>query len=33
MQGVYQPIMTPERDRKNETRIAVKNLRSFDNVE
>lgn len=32
-QGVYQPIMTPERDRKNETRIAVKNLRSPDNVE
>lgn len=32
-QGVYQPIMTPERDRKNSERIAVKNLRSPDNVE
>lgn len=32
-QNVYQPVMTPERDRKNAERIAVKNLRSPDNVE
>lgn len=32
-QNIYQPIMTPERDRKNAERIAVKNLRNPDNVE
>lgn len=32
-QSVYKPILTPERDRKNADRIAVKNLRSPDNVE
>lgn len=32
-QEVYQPIMTPERDRKMADRIAVKNLRSPDGVE
>lgn len=32
-QGIYQPIMTPERDRKMAERIAVKNLRSPDSVE
>ena len=32
-QGVYQPMMMPERDRKNSERIAVKNLRSPDGVE
>lgn len=31
-QGIYQPIMTAERDRKNAERIAVKNLRSPDEV-
>ncbi len=31
--GIYQPVMQPERDRKNADRIAVKNLRSPDNVE
>ncbi|MCL1623162.1 NADH-quinone oxidoreductase subunit B [Moraxella sp. Tifton1] len=32
-QGVYQPVMMPERDRKNAERILVKNLRSPDGVE
>lgn len=32
-QGVYQPMMMPERDRKQADRIAVKNLRSPDGVE
>ncbi|MFA9486631.1 NADH-quinone oxidoreductase subunit B [Moraxella haemolytica] len=32
-QGIYQPIMTPERDRKNAERILVKNLKSPDGVE
>ena len=32
-QGVYQPIMQPERDRKQADRIAVTNLRSPDNIE
>lgn len=32
-QGIYQPIMTPERDRKQAERIAVKNLRSPDDVQ
>lgn len=32
-QGIYQPIMTPERDRKMAERIAVKNLRSPDNAQ
>lgn len=32
-QGIYQPIMQPERDRKQADRIAVKNLRSPDNIE
>lgn len=32
-QGIYQPVMMAERDRKNADRIAVKNLRSPDNVE
>ncbi len=32
-QGIYQPQMMPERDRKQAERIAVKNLRSPDNVE
>ncbi|MFW2177205.1 MULTISPECIES: NuoB/complex I 20 kDa subunit family protein [unclassified Moraxella] len=31
--GIYQPIMQPERDRKQADRIAVKNLRSPDNIE
>ena len=31
-QGVYQPQMTPERDRKQADRIAVKNLRSPDSI-
>lgn len=31
--GIYQPVMLPERDRKNADRIAVKNLRSPDNIE
>lgn len=31
-QGVYQPMMMPERDRKNSERIAVKNLRSPDDA-
>ena len=32
-QGVYQPMMMPERDRKQADRIAVKNLRSPDGVD
>nr|WP_309594823.1 NADH-quinone oxidoreductase subunit B family protein [Moraxella osloensis] len=32
-QGIYQPVMQPERDRKQAHRIAVKNLRSPDNIE
>ncbi len=32
-QGIYQPIMQPERDRKQAERIAVKNLRSPDNID
>ena len=32
-QGIYQPVMLPERDRKQADRIAVKNLRSPDNIE
>nr|WP_313013211.1 NADH-quinone oxidoreductase subunit B family protein [Moraxella sp. CTOTU48841] len=32
-QGIYQPIMQPERDRKQADRIAVKNLRSPDNID
>ena len=32
-QGIYQPVMQPERDRKQAERIAVKNLRSPDNIE
>lgn len=32
-QGIYQPIMQPERDRKQADRIAVTNLRSPDNIE
>ena len=32
-QGIYQPIMQPERDRKQAERIAVTNLRSPDNIE
>ena len=32
-QGIYQPVMQPERDRKQADRIAVKNLRSPDNIE
>lgn len=31
-QGIYQPVMQPERDRKQADRIAVKNLRSPDNI-
>ena len=31
-QGIYQPVMQPERDRKQAERIAVKNLRSPDNI-
>ena len=31
-QGIYQPVMQPERDRKNAERIAVKNLRSMDEI-
>ena len=31
-QGIYQPQMTPERDRKQADRIAVKNLRSPDSI-
>ncbi|MDO5650858.1 MAG: NADH-quinone oxidoreductase subunit B family protein [Moraxella sp.] len=31
-QGIYQPIMTAERDRKQADRIAVKNLRSQDDA-
>lgn len=31
--GIYQPIMQPERDRKQADRVAVKNLRSPDNIE
>ncbi|MER1973730.1 MAG: NADH-quinone oxidoreductase subunit B, partial [Psychrobacter alimentarius] len=30
--GIYQPQMTPERDRKQADRIAVKNLRSPDSI-
>ena len=32
-QGIYQTVMQPERDRKQADRIAVKNLRSPDNIE
>ena len=32
-QGIYHPVMQPERDRKQADRIAVKNLRSPDNIE
>lgn len=32
-QGIYQPVMQPERDRKQADRIAVKNLRSPDNID
>ena len=32
-QNIYQPMMMPERDRKQADRIAVKNLRSPDGVE
>lgn len=32
-QGIYQPVMQPESDRKQAERIAVKNLRSPDNIE
>ena len=32
-QGIYQPVMQPERDRKQAERIAVKNLRIPDNIE
>lgn len=32
-QGIYQPVMQSERDRKQADRIAVKNLRSPDNIE
>ena len=32
-QGIYQPVMQPERGRKQADRIAVKNLRSPDNIE
>lgn len=32
-QGIYQPVMQPERDRKRAERIAVKNLRSPDNID
>ena len=32
-QGIYQPVMQPERDRNQAERIAVKNLRSPDNIE
>ena len=32
-QGIYLPVMQPERDRKQAERIAVKNLRSPDNIE
>lgn len=32
-QGIYQPVMQPERDRKQAERIAVKNLRNPDNIE
>ena len=32
-QDIYQPMMMPERDRKQADRIAVKNLRSPDGVE
>ena len=32
-QGIYQPIMQPERVRKQADRIAVTNLRSPDNIE
>lgn len=31
-QGIYQPVMQPERDRKQAQRIAVKNLRSMDEI-
>ena len=32
-QGIYQLVMQPERDRKQADRIAVKNLRSPDNID
>jgi NADH-quinone oxidoreductase subunit B len=32
LQPVYKPKMMPERDRKNAQRIAVKNLRSMDEI-
>ena len=32
-QGIYQPVMQPDRDRKQAERIAVKNLRSPDNID
>ncbi|OBX80801.1 NADH dehydrogenase [Moraxella atlantae] len=32
-QGIYQPVMQSERDRKQADRIAVKNLRSPDGIE
>ena len=32
LQPVYKPKMKPERDRKNAERIAVKNLRSMDEI-
>ncbi len=32
LQPVYKPKMMPERDRKNADRIAVKNLRSMDEI-
>jgi len=32
LQPVYKPKMMPERDRKNAERIAVKNLRSMDDI-
>ena len=32
LQPVYKPKMMPERDRKNAERIAVKNLRSMDEI-
>jgi NADH-quinone oxidoreductase subunit B len=33
LQPIYKPKMMPERDRKNAERIAVKNLRSMDEIE
>ena len=32
LQPIYKPKMMPERDRKNAERIAVKNLRSMDEI-